>query len=171
MTAQFYTDIETKLQELSWFSYFKLFNNQFESMEAQEEQTFPHLSIFMEFLQPCPITTVGAGLKLYDCTVRFHLYFITFELQDLDILTYKNELLFLLDGYFPTSSGQLNALNEEPDQNHNGYMVWKIDFETQIPVGNEGNFKGKVDAAPVTLDLNMELIIDNDIIRTGKLPS
>ena len=170
MTVQFYNDIETKLKTLTWFSYFKLFNNQFESMESQEEQSIPNFSIFMEFINSAPLITLGSGLKLYDCTVRFHLYFFTLDLQDLNILAYKNELLFILDGFFPSRSSQLNAINEDPDQNHNGYMVWKIDFETQIPVENKGVFNGKIDAAPVTLNLIGDLIIDNQIIRTGVLP-
>lgn len=172
MTLQFYNDIETRLQELTWFSYFKLFNNQFEMMEQQQEQPFPDLSIFMEFVKPVPVITAGLGLKIYDATVRFHLYFMSLELQDLNVLEKKNDLLALLDGFMPTRSSALNLINEEPDQNHNGYMVWILEFETQIPIDTaKGVYNNKIDIAPVQLDLTGDLIIDNEVIRTGKFPS
>jgi hypothetical protein len=170
MTTQFYTDISNRLQSLSWFTYFKLFNNQFESMEEQQEQTFPNLSIFMEFLEPVEVLSLMGGVQMYDVTVRFHLYLISYELEDLDMFTYKQELHAKLQGFFPTSSSRMNRVNETPDQNHNGYMVWRLDYKCQIPDESGSFYANVVDAAPITLDLTTELIIDNEIIRTGKFP-
>lgn len=157
MTVQFYTDIETRLTaKIAWFSWFKLFNNQFEEMERREEQTFPNLSIFMEFLSPVNIITLGSGCQLYDCTVRFHLYFITYELQDLQILQYKQELHRALQGFFPTRSSSLNKINEEPDQNHNDYIIWKLDYATQIPDEDGSAYYNVIDATKVeTIGLDL----------------
>jgi hypothetical protein len=172
MTVSFYNQIEARLQEkLTWFSWFKLFNNQFESMENQQEQTFPNLSIFMEFLSPVQVIGMGAGLQMYDCVVRFHLYLITYDLQDLQILTYKSELYKALERYVPENASVLDRISEEPDQNHNGYMVWKMDFTCQIADEDASMYSNVADAAPVQLDLTGDLIIDNEVIRTGVLPS
>lgn len=132
MTTQFYTDITTRLQTLSWYTYFKLFNNQFESMEEQQEQTIPNLSIFMEFLEPVDVSSVGGGVQYYDGVVRFHLYLISYELEDLEMFTYKQELHAKLQGFYPTDCSRMNRIAESPDQNHNGYMVWKLDYQVRI---------------------------------------
>lgn len=170
MTVQFYSDITARLiAKLPWFTYCKLFNNQFESMEDQNEQTFPNLSIFIEYLKPVDIITGGSGVQWYDVTVRFHLYLITYLLEDLQILQYKTDLHKALQGHFPTNCSSLNRINEEPDQNRNSYIVWCMDYQTQIPSGETSSLQGKVDVAPVTLDLIGDLKIDNEIIRTGVL--
>ena len=170
MTTQFYTDITARLQTLSWFVYFKLFNNQFESMEEQQEQTLPNLSIFMEFLEPVEVISYGAGVQMYDATIRFHLYLISYELEDLDMFTYKEQLHAKLQGFFPTNSSRMNRIAESPDQNHNGYMVWRLDYKCQIPDESASFYANVVDAAPVNLNLTTQLIIDNEVIRTGKFP-
>lgn len=170
MTTQFYTDITNQLSTLSWYTYFKLFNNQFENMEEQQEQTFPNLSIFMEFLEPVDVSSVGGGVQYYDAVVRFHLYLISYELEDLDMFTYKQELHAKLQGFYPTDCSRMNRIAESPDQNHNGYMVWKLDYQVRIPDESGSMYKNVVDAAPVTLDLTTQLIIDNEVIRTGKFP-
>ena len=170
MTTQFYTDITNRISTLPWFAYFKLFNNQFESMEQQEEQTFPNLSIFMEFLEPVEVISYSAGIQMYDAIVRFHLYLISYELEDLDMFTYKEQLHAKLQGFFPTNASRMNRISESPDQNHNGYMVWKLDYKCQIPDESASFYANVVDAAPLGLNLTTDLIIDNDIIRTGKFP-
>jgi len=140
-------------------------------MEEQQEQTFPNLSIFMEFLEPVEVISGGAGVQYYDATVRFHLYLISYELEDLAMLLYKEQLHAKLQGFYPTNCSRMNRIAESPDQNHNGYMVWKLDYKCQIPDESVSMYANAVDAAPVLLNLTTQMIIDNDIIRTGIIPS
>lgn len=159
MTASFYADIAARLAaKLDWFTYFALFNNQFEKMESQEEQPFPNLSVFMEFISPTDIITLGYGTQLYDLTVRFHLYLISYELEDLDILTYKTQLNEAIHGYFPANSSSFTRINEAADQNHNGYFVWQLDYSVQIPDETASQMKNVINTPIDSIDVTAEIL-------------
>ena len=166
-----YLGIKARLEsQVAELQTIRLFNNQFErsNNENGDEQAFAYPCCFIEFFNDAPMISQGAGAKRLDVEVRLHIGFESYELEDLDIFNLVEKIQIALDGYSTTSFTPLTYLAQRNDYNHNNIYIYQLEYAC-IYEDDSSYIKNNTvtSNAPHTLNLTVDLDIDNDIIRTG----
>lgn len=166
-----YLGIKARLEsEVLELQTIRLFNDQFNKSnnEGATEQAFAYPCCFIEFFNDAPMISQGAGAKRLDVNVRLHIGFESYELEDLYIFDLVEKIQIALDGYSTTSFTPLTYLAQRNDYNHNNIYIYQLEYAC-IYEDDSSYIKNNTitKEGPYKLALNIDLDIDNDIIRTG----
>jgi hypothetical protein len=171
---EIYLAIKSKLEtDVTELQTIRLFNNQFErsnndSADFNDEQAFAYPCAFIDFPGDNEQMAEGSGVQYLDVTVRVLIGYESYLLEDLTVFDLKNKVfkaLYNLNGAQFTS---LSYLAQRIDTNHNNVYIYQLEFKTKYEQCVNFILNDKVEPEyPVSLTLNKNLDIDNNIIRTG----
>lgn len=165
-----YLGIKSRLEsEVTSLQTIRLFNDQFNKSNTEAiEQAFAYPCCFIEFINDAPMVSQGAGAKRLEVEVRLHIGFESYELEDITIFDLVESIQIALDGYSTTSFTPLTYLAQRMDYNHNNVYIYQLEY-TCIYEDDSSYIKNNTITknAPHDLNVNIDLDIDNDIIRTG----
>ena len=149
--------IEAKCPNLG--QHVRLFNNQFDLQEDQQQIPFPYPCVFIEIVSDITWTQLGAGFQIANSPVifRFHIgsnfYNGTDQEENLEIFDWQDELHAALQ----YSSGNFNELirvAERSDTQHTSVYVWQVDYVTTLSDSNQdrpvNGIDTTIDITPVT---------------------
>lgn len=178
---QIYTDVVAKLQLLKTAKVIKhiaVWNNQISNEGKEDAFNFP--AVFLEFSEVTWLETKFVGIQtnvspqqkgVTILTVRIAYHSLKDETEIFtNVLDLIDAVRIALNGTEGTNYSPLLRSAERHDINHDNVSVWEIDFTCAISEGGESQELidvtegGTVD---ITLELNIDLDIDNYIIRTG----
>jgi hypothetical protein len=171
---QLYLDIKTKIEsDCPEIKLVRLFNNQFERSNnddenLNDEQAFPYPCAFIEFPEDNEPISSGYGARRLNVLVRVHIGFESYLLEDTDVFDIANSVYQALDGWKASASNEFQYEAQRMDYNHNNVYVYQYDFRT-VYADDSNYIKDKLTLKNTsnTLKLNVNLDIDNAIIRTG----
>lgn len=185
--ANVYNGIKTRLSSVTAIKTIELFNSQYDNESIERVIRYP--AVFIEYsniswLQSAHragrnvIKTADIGNLTHqqkgNMTVVIHICYKTLktetdsftEIDNLVTSVYRN-----LSNYEITDCTPLQRTTDEQDTNHNGVVVWKTTFTTSVQEQAWSDI-AIVDAVvehegAIELDIQGELDIDNNVIRTG----
>ncbi len=166
-----YTDIKTRLEALASLQHVALWNNQFirsnnDNPELNTEQAFPYPCAFVHFFGDNRTSSSGGGAKRLDVDVRIYIALESYELEELELFTLADEVRVQLENWHTSNFTGLMYQAQRFNYDHDNVIVYEIDFRTQFSDGTS-YFKRNTVPVTATLDLTVNLDIDNDTIRTG----
>lgn len=178
-----FNDIVTELEEVSEIETIGIWNNQFDN-EA-EEISFNFPAVFVEFADIPWISTnqhpsrsgsqgnIAKEQKAPGTLITLHIGFS--ELKDEtksfpDIDAILDTVYFKIQGLGANKDfySALLRVAERQDTDHNRVIDWQMDFSTEMfQCGELDEDLTKIDARTLDLETDIDLDIDNDVIRTG----
>jgi hypothetical protein len=165
-----YNDIKARIEAtVTEINTVKKFNNQFTNEDRENPVQYPVAYIgfsSMEWIKPATRTSMLNTLQQQQggrMVVTIYLGFSHLEDEEDSFPIYEpiiQKVWQYLQGWSGTNIeyGALVRIAEREDNNHDGVIVWEIDFEVGVnDCGNTDTTLELVD--PVTLDLSGQLII------------
>jgi hypothetical protein len=171
-----YTDIRTQIESNTSAAHVRLWNNQIELINKDEQIPFKFPAVFIDFPE-IRWKQGGKGTQMTDegFIVRLYIVFESFHTseneEDLEVFTLRNEVYLACQDFKPTQGGKLMRVAERTDVNHSNMYVWVMDFATSFQEITAQFPRGGVTAEIETLTLTKDLIIAPatvDGIRTDK---
>ena len=144
--------------------HIRLFNNQFQR-DTVEEAYNPD-AVFIEFLQ---LTWVGVARnqQTADTVIRLHINFESLKTEDLEVFERVQKVYLALQGFNGPLFSSMQRVNDEQDTDHDNVIVWKTDFHTQMQ-DCTSDPRASLDTFTISqIDIDAQLDIDYEIIRTG----
>lgn len=168
-----YQSLRARVETLPEIKWVRLFNDQFNKSNNDDtaqntEDAFPYPCVFIEFPEDNAPSSSGFGAKRLDVLVRIYIGFESYKLDDLAVFDVALAVQQCLEGYKENGFTDLTYEAQRMDYDHNNVYIYQFDFRTQW--SDESLYTKRNDiAAPsnLTLDVTMDLDIDNIIIRTG----
>ena len=171
---QLYINIREQLETIvPDLLYVRLFNNQFEKSNndneaGNTEQAFPYPCAFIEFPGENQPISSSLGSKRLDVTVRIHIGFESYDLEDTYVFDLAGKVKDCLDMWQSSVNGAMTYNAQRMDANHSNVYIYTIDFKcTYYDESNYSRDKLIPKATATTIVPTVNLIIDNPIIRTG----
>lgn len=170
-----YTELRAQIEENTSVTHVRLWNNQIQLSEKEEQIPFEFPAVFIDF-PTIEWGQMGKGTQTADrLIVRLYICFESFHTaeneEDLAVFDLRQEVFLAAQDCKLTEAGKLQRVAEQTDPNHTNVYMWVMDFVTnyqdkiaQFPRG------GGVSAQINTLTLATDLIIDPatvDGIRTA----
>ena len=182
--ASFIKDVHKAVQlklftDIPYLKTCQEWRNQFDRME--EEIAFDFPCVFIEF-NTLNSMSLGQGVSAIDFVMRLHLGFEALDmsnggikyngniiLENLDFYDFQNDVHKCLNYFRPAGASALQRQALEQDLDHTNvydfkmeYIFHGIDQATDVTNGLQET------GSPIELELDIDLIIDNPDIRTGK---
>lgn len=113
--------------------YARIWNNQVEREKDGETYVYPKPAAFVEIQSPATFQEIGGNYRTTDLGISIHLvheYYNqdgTFE-QDLVIFDLRDQVIAMLSQYRPTGCGQLVAISDQQDFDHDNVYHYVISF-------------------------------------------
>ena len=184
-----FNDIKTSLEAIKSkgkrvIQHVGLWNNQFDNEEIETAVNFP--CVYVEFntirwdashTRPPRVGLQGnikseqKGITDEPSIITLHIGFA--ELSDVSDIFEKIDAVieavyFAVHGLEGEFYNPLLRIEERQDTDHDRVMDWEMDFQTAFSqCGIEDSKLRKIEADDVTLELTVDLDIDDIIIRTG----
>ena len=154
-------------------------NNQFERMN--EESAFDFPCVFIDF-STLASNDLSQGIRTINFVITLYLGFERLDLsqggvkyngvvmeEELGFFEFQNDVYKSVNHFRPAGCSALQAQDDRTDADHNNVYVHQMDFicsgiDQATDVTNTLIETG----APIDLELDVDLIIDDPEIRTGK---
>lgn len=178
--AKVYQDLVTRLfAQVQGIKTVRLFNNQFET--EKQESSFDYPCVFIEFVNLNYIE-MSAKLQSVDLTIRFHIGYENLSLsqggvlfnsavvaEEIGFLVLRNNVFKALTHFQPYNCSEMMRTNEQLDSSHENVYVMMADYITS-GIDDAKDEVEELDTTTInTLEIGIDLIIDNEEIRTGVL--
>lgn len=162
MQLDFYNALKTKIETLTTLKYVALWNNQFD--RESENVAFGYPCVFIEFTNINYADYLN-GQQKYNMNVNLHLGFESYKNEDTAILQLKQDLQATVFQFQQGYETKMLRRSETQNFDHPNiqeyiitYTVSGMDYARNLP---------STEADVTTLDLTLEPIITNDIIKTA----
>jgi hypothetical protein len=140
-------------EEIPEIKTFRLYNNQFAKEGA--EKAFGYPALMVEFVEE-PYITKNESLQEADLTLVFHLGFASLKTEDRAIFELSQKVNQSLQGFSVSDSfSPLNRRRELQDTDHDGVIVWKIEYNTLL-TDNTAHRKRRLVLMTTEVDLEIE---------------
>jgi hypothetical protein len=163
-----YQELRARLESETSAEHVRLWNNQMELLEKNEQIPFQFPAIFIDFLD-INWRQLGKGTQIADLTVRFYVCFSSFHTteneEDVTMFDLVQEVYLVLQDYKPSMGGKLTKTREETDTRHTNMYVWIMDYTTTYQDVVAQNPRNSTEAEITTLTLSTDLIIDPDTVE------
>ena len=173
---QYFDSIKQRiLSEVPTVQTVELWNNQTNAAESGEQIAIATPAVYLGFngeIEYNGRTETGEQLATFQLQIRIvveNLVDNTYDDSGTDwgILTFKQLIYKALNNFTPTNGkSELIRVTEEMDEDHGGLNIWVQNYSGSLI--DRAN-KPETTEATVEVCFTGDLIIDNDIIRTGKL--
>ena len=176
-----FNDIVTALALVTEIKTVELWNNQFANEERETAFNYP--AVFIEFAETPwtiskqrPPKTGSQGnttkeQKSEGTIITIHLGFSQLENETVSfplIDPIIEKVYFAIQGLNGTFYGPLLRIAERQDTDHDRVIDWQMDFNTMMfECGELDPDLTKIDAGVLDVELNVDLDIDNDVVRSG----
>lgn len=170
-----YTALRTQIEaNCPSIKYTRLFNDQFtqsnnDDSDKDIQEAFPYPCVFIEFPSDNPQSSSGFGAKRLDVLIRIYIGFESYKLEDTAVFDIAAEVQEALEGYSTDAITTLQYEAQRMDSNHDNVYIYQFEFSTQFSDETAYSKRDAVTIAENTLSqtVNIDLDIDNNIIRTG----
>lgn len=116
--------------EIPEIKTFRLFNNQFENEKQEKAFAFPALMVEFTDLN---YTAKSESLQEADTSLIFHLGFASLKTEDREIFVLAQKVHQSLQAFAGVGLfSSLNRKREQQDSNHDGVIVWKMEYTTLL---------------------------------------
>lgn len=171
----FLTDIKAKiLADVTAIKTVRLWNNQVEEIITRRNESISLPAVFLGFDDGIEyVSKTAAGLQ-YAEKVPFYIHIVSENYVDNDnddstewgYIDLKQELYKALEQFNGTTFGNISRVREVPDQSHDSMYHYTQVY--MIPILIDADNCPVTEDVTATLDLTVELSIENAIIRTGR---
>lgn len=136
-----------------------LWNNQLPYNAENESFEFP--CVFIEFAQ-LESVDLQAGVMMYDCTMRFHIGFENYQLQDLSMFAIKDSIDYAITNTLPVNSEvatgsagwiPLTKYREIHDSDDSSVYIYLMEYGNRLMDLNTSKLKPLI---PTPDDLDLE---------------
>lgn len=163
-----YDEVKGVIDALDGFHCFGLYNGQFGREPDEDVLKYP--AVFIQF---DPIEwqgTLGTNKNLQEGRVEImlHVGFKRLDKDNADVLNRVDELFVALEGHANDEFDPLRRVREFQDIDYDNVEVWVLVFRTTLR-DCQATMKGSQTHTITALEVEGELCIDNDVIRSGKL--
>ena len=163
MIQELYTNLNTYIQaEVPAIQHIALWNNQIKRINQESVFAFPALFIAFPTVQYLDYPN---GQQLADINVEFYLCTNTLDAESLEMFTVADTLHKALQNYSATNTGPFSRHSLNTDTDHENIYTLIINY-TCTAVDTSAVPEISIISSP-ELQLNPNLGIDDDIIRTG----
>ena len=176
-----FNDIVTEIKKITKIETIELWNSQLTNEDR--EIPFNYNAVFVEFAnipwtntnqQPSKLGSEGDVTKQQKgdgALITLHIAFSPLENETVSfpiISPIIDKVYFAIQGLNGTFYGPLLRVAERQDTDHDRVIDWQMDFNTMIfECGELDTSLAKIDAGTLDVEVDADLDIDNDIIRTG----
>lgn len=176
-----FNDIVTELEKISEIETIELWNNQLDNENKEISFNFP--AVFIEFAdlpwtstnqQPSRLGTEGNVSKQQKgigALIILHIAFAPLEKETVSfpiISPIIDEVYFAVQGLQGTFYSPLLRIAERQDTDHDRVIDWQMDFNTTMfECGELDTTLKEIDAGTIDVIPEIDLDIDNDVIRSG----
>lgn len=158
-----YQEIANKLKtDIPALKTIRLFNNQFNN--ESRENAFAYPCAFIEFRR-IEWQSLQRNYQTGGITISIHIGFEEYKTEETAIFDLIHDVFNSLQGFQTTDFTSLNRTGDVQDANHDNVIVWRTDFELMLP--DQIDPIGKTQTTINTLEIQKDLDIDNQVIRTG----
>jgi hypothetical protein len=181
---ELYLELKQRINDKSpEIQHVAIFNNQIDLLEniytegqnyQNTTELFPTPAVFFEFESPSEIHQLGNGVQLYDpLNIKVHIVHTFFNGENygenLEVFDVKLSVFKALQKFEPKQSVPLVRILEEQDSDHTSIYHYVMTFLTNYMDNsmNEPVDPGKTIQPPIEVELDLDLKIDNNVIRTG----
>lgn len=160
---QLYLDIKARIRDfVPEVLFIAVYNNQLESIEAQEIYSFQFPAVFIEIVSESPAEQLGNGVQIFDpLYIRIHIAHTFYngdnQEENLAIFDLKQNVYKALQKFEPDRAVAFIRTGEEQDTDHTDlyhfiqtYVTNYVDFDMQEPVN------GIVVNPPFNLNLTID---------------
>lgn len=124
-------------------------------------------AIFIEFAE-VQKEPVMMGIVNIDYVLRLHLFFETMKDDDPDILDFKTQVGVVIQEMGVTNGKPFSPLSESFNYDYENVMDWILEYKGRWKDDSAYICRNSVSVTPpVDLEINSDLIIENNIIRTA----
>lgn len=180
-----FNDIVTEIEKISDIQTVELWNSQLANEAVEIPVNFP--AVYIEFaelawtstnLQPSKVGSQGNINKEQKGELSLVILHIAFSQLEDETISFPiispiiDAVYFAIQGLGKDRDfySPLLRVAERQDTDHDRVIDWQMDFSTMLfQCGELDTDLTKIDANTLDVDVNVDLKIDNDIIRTGKL--
>ena len=153
-------DILTQLATVTGIKFQRMWNDQLNLDETQEQYSFPMPAVFVEFLNDQEIKQLGDGLQLYDnLIVRLHILHMELDAadgtmeQNLNVFDFMQEVYKKMQRFEPAQAAAFVRVSEARDYLHgnvyHGIQDYKTNYvDNSMQISTDGT---TIDAGDVTL--------------------
>ncbi len=170
MTLQeFYTTIKARIiSQCPHIKTVALWRNQFEKMDQGLEDPCLFPAAFIEFVD-IQYVSQGNGVQMCLLQISIHCGFESLKIEDLELLNKKNLLHAQLQRWNAAGFGALDRYAEKIDVGYTNIVDHQIMYNTQFVDSATYNENKLVSAGEVSVELDIDLKIDNLTVRTGRI--
>ena len=176
-----FNDIVTEIRKITDIETVELWNSQLVNEDKETSFNFP--AVFIEFadipwtstnLKPSKLGGEGDVTKQQKgagALITLHIVFSQLENETVSfpiISPIIDKIYFAIQGLTGTFYGPLLRVAERQDTDHDRVIDWQMDFNTMMfECGELDADLTKIDAGVLDVELNVDLDIDNDVVRSG----
>lgn len=167
MQLAIYNALKARIKTLTDLKYVALWNNQFERENVNVSFDYP--CCFIEFADAQYLDNLN-GQQQGTLNINLHLGFKSFKTEDTDVLQLKQDLNTLVHGWSTPYNSRFLRTMEIQSNDHPDVQEFIITYRMQgfdYSAMNAPTTEALVD----TLVTNNSPQIENDIVRTGAIPS
>lgn len=159
-----YNEIDARiLSEVPEINLVQLWNNQIDNEEREEARAFP--LCFIEF-SSITWLELTKGLNEAEIIITIRTAIERYQTDDRTFLTLVDKVYKALQLFSHPCFTPLKRVAERQDIDHDNCIVWETDFLTRLVDGEAYTDEDKP-SVTASLNLSVDLDIDNDVIRTG----
>lgn len=156
-------DVITKLRTIPELKVVRMFNDQFNRLQAGEENPIDFPSVFIEIISPSPFKEIGGGLSAGDLTWRIHIADQELDAglgdmdQNLNVYDLRDTVHAALNLFRPAGSSHFQKAAETADYSHKGVYHYIIDYRSEL-IESSGAPTGFIIKDPPTalsIDINI----------------
>jgi len=166
-----YEEVKARLlDKLPTVKTIRLWNNQITNENVENPFLYP--AVFIEFPTLDYINN-GSGLQQISGVLRLHIVQEEYKTENIENLDFIDLVAGALNGYQTATIIKPLWRNYELfDTNHNNLIVTEQEYILQANDCTSSKYNDAVliDAGTVEPNIDIKLIIDNEVIRTGALP-
>ena len=145
-----------------------LYNRQ--DLDPENHKPLPQRFILLEF-GTIDWLPANRGTQKGDALITFHIGYNAINNEKVDesgMFDFIEEVHAAISGFAGECFTPLQRVTERQDEDFDHVLIWEADYSTQLTDNSGRDTKKLVSSTVADVDVQGDLDIDNDIIRTGK---
>lgn len=144
----------------------KRWNNQISPENEDREEAFAYPVVFIQMAE-ITWTPYQQNIQKGDLILTIRSVFEDYETEGTDFYTFTDAVHLAIQGWAGSISSPMIRIAEREDNDHDNCIVWEADYTTLLTDCSTDRRNDLVSHTIGNLELETELDIDNENIRTG----
>lgn len=167
-------DILTQLGKITELNFIRVWNNQVERLEKDENYSFLMPAAFIEVISPNSYLPIGEGFSEGDIVFSIHL--VAEELdagdgtmdQNLTIFILRDKVIGVLNRFQATGCSLMYLISEQQDYDHTNVYHYTLDFKCSF-IDSKGSPYDPEATTYITKEPPTDLQVDISVAASGDI--